>query len=294
MLNAAIPFVFVLLWSTGFIGAKFGLPYADAATFLLIRMVLNVAVFLVLLAVLKPTMPKGKALVHVLVSGLLIHGCYLGGVFAAIGYGMPAGLSSLLVGFQPILTALLVVSFSSERLNIAQWLGLGAGIIGIGLVVQGKMSWGNDADPFFAYLFCIGALTGITLGTLYQKRFCQGIDLVGCAMWQYVAAGFLFLPIAWQVEHFNVTWSLTFILTMAWLVLALSVVAVLLFLYMVKQGAASKVTSVLYLVPPVTAIQAWLFFDEAFSTISAFGIVCCALAVFLVMKAPTLTLKTPS
>ncbi len=210
----------------------------------------------------------------------MIHGFYLGGVFAAISYGMPAGLSSLLVGFQPILTALIVISLSSERLNITQWLGLVAGIVGIGLVVQGKMSWNADAQPFYAYLFVFSALIGITLGTLYQKHFCQGVDLVACAMWQYVAAGIFFLPLAWLVEGFHVTWSLTFILTMAWSVLALSVVAVLLYLYMVGQGAASKVTSVIYLVPPVTAIQGWLFFDEAFSTATILGFAVCALAVF--------------
>ncbi|MBV7297373.1 DMT family transporter [Enterovibrio paralichthyis] len=288
MFKRAIPFIFVLLWSTGFIGAKFGLPYADAATFLFIRMVLNVLVFAVILAVMRPAMPKGKTLLHVLASGLMIHGFYLGGVFAAISYGMPAGLSSLLVGFQPILTALIVISLSSERLNIAQWLGLVAGIVGIGLVVQGKMSWNADAQPVYAYLFVFSALIGITLGTLYQKHFCQGVDLVACAMWQYVAAGIFFLPLAWLVEGFHVTWSLTFILTMAWSVLALSVVAVLLYLYMVGQGAASKVTSVIYLVPPVTAIQGWLFFDEAFSTATILGFAVCALAVFLVMRAPKL------
>nr|WP_232312854.1 EamA family transporter [Enterovibrio coralii] len=122
MLKTAIPFIFVVLWSTGFIGAKFGLPYADAATFLFIRMVLNVIVFIVILGLMKPTMPQGRALFHVLASGLMIHGFYLGGVFAAIGFGMPAGLSSLLVGFQPILTALIVNNLSSERLNPAQWI----------------------------------------------------------------------------------------------------------------------------------------------------------------------------
>ncbi|WP_325894971.1 DMT family transporter [Grimontia sp. NTOU-MAR1] len=288
MLKSAIPFIFVLLWSTGFIGAKFGLPYADAATFLFIRMVLNVLVFVVILGVMKPVMPKGKLLFHVLVSGLLIHGLYLGGVFAAIGFGMPAGLSSLLVGFQPILTALLVIKFSNEKLSSSQWLGLVAGIAGIALVVKGKMTWGADAEPFYAYLFVISALAGITLGTLYQKRYCKGVDLVSCAIWQYIAAGAFFLPFASLYEGFDVTWSITFTLAMAWLVLALSVTAVLLYLYMVRHGEASKVTSLIYLVPPVTAIQGWLFFDEAFSTATIVGFAVCALAVFLVIRAPKL------
>ncbi len=291
MLKKAIPFFFVLLWSTGFVGAKFGLIDSNAATFLLIRMALNVVVFIAILSVMKPVMPKGMQLVHALVSGLLIHGFYLGGVFAAIGLGMPAGLSSLLVGLQPILTAIIVVNTSSERLNIAQWLGLAAGIVGIAFVVQGKMSWGVDAQPLYAYMFVGSALLGITFGTLYQKRFCQGVNLVASAMWQYVAATIVFLPMAWFIQGFDVTWTLTFTLTMVWSVLVLSVVAVLLYLYMVGQGAASKVTSFIYLVPPLAAIQGWLFFDETFSGSTLIGFACCALAVYLVMKAPTLSLK---
>ncbi|WP_407334198.1 DMT family transporter [Enterovibrio sp. 27052020O] len=290
MLKSTIPFIFVLLWSTGFVGAKFGLLDSNAATFLLIRMVLNVLVFLVILAVMKPVMPKGKMLVHALVSGFLIHGFYLGGVFGAIQLGMPAGLSSLLVGFQPILTAVIVVNTSAERLSFSQWLGLVAGIIGIAFVVQGKMSWGMDAQPLYAYIFIGSALLGITFGTLYQKRFCQGMNLVASAMWQYVAAAIVFLPVVWFVQGFHVTWTLTFTLTMLWSVLVLSVVAVLLYLYMVGQGAASKVTSYIYLVPPLAAIQGWLFFDEAFSAATLIGFACCALAVYLVMKAPKLSL----
>ncbi|OEE67359.1 multidrug transporter [Enterovibrio norvegicus FF-33] len=291
MLKSSIPFIFVLLWSTGFVGAKFGLLDSNAATFLLIRMVLNVLVFLVILAVMRPMMPRGKLLVHALVSGFLIHGFYLGGVFAAIQLGMPAGLSSLLVGFQPILTAVIVVNTSAERLSFSQWLGLVAGIVGIAFVVQGKMSWGMDAQPLYAYIFIGSALLGITFGTLYQKRFCQGMNLVASAMWQYVAAAVVFLPVVWFVQGFQVTWTLTFTLTMIWSVLVLSVVAVLLYLYMVGQGAASKVTSYIYLVPPLAAIQGWLFFDEAFSGATLIGFACCALAVYLVMKAPKLSFR---
>ncbi|WP_163392481.1 DMT family transporter [Enterovibrio norvegicus] len=289
MLNAAIPFVFVLLWSTGFVGAKFGLIDSNAATFLLIRMTLNVLVFVAILLVMKPVMPKGMQIIHALVSGLLIHGFYLGGVFTSIGLGMPAGLSSLLVGLQPILTAVIVVNTSSEKLNLAQWLGLAAGIIGIAFVVQGKMSWGLDAQPLYAYMFVGSALLGITFGTLYQKRFCQEMNLVASAMWQYVAATAVFLPIVWFIQGFQVTWTITFSLTMLWSVLVLSVIAVLLYLYMVGQGAASKVTSYIYLVPPLAAIQGWLFFDETFSGATLIGFACCALAVYLVMKAPKLS-----
>ncbi|MDD1794684.1 DMT family transporter [Enterovibrio makurazakiensis] len=291
MLKKAIPFIFVLLWSTGFVGAKFGLIDSNAATFLLIRMALNVLVFIAILLVMKPVMPKGMQIVHALASGILIHGFYLGGVFAAIDHGMPAGLSSLLVGLQPILTAVIVVNTSSERLNTAQWLGLAAGIIGIAFVVQGKMSWGIDAQPLYAYLFVGSALLGITFGTLYQKHFCQGMNLVASAMWQYVAATMVFLPIVWLIVGVQVTWTLTFSLTMLWSVLVLSVVAVLLYLYMVDQGAASKVTSYIYLVPPLAALQGWLFFDEAFSGATLIGFACCAMAVYLVMKAPKLSLR---
>ncbi|MBW3698190.1 DMT family transporter [Vibrio sp. T187] len=288
MLLKMIPFVFVMLWASGFIGARLGLEYAEPATLLTIRMVSNVAFFLLLIALLKRKIPRGMDFVHSFIVGALIHGFYLGGSYLAIGWGMPAGLSSLLVGLQPILTALLIVGFTAERFKLSQWLGLGLGFIGICLVLIGDIEWQNDDHKLIAFAGCMLALIGITFGTLYQKRYCKGVDMVGSALIQYLAAGVMFLPAALHYETMEVQWTMEFILTMVWLVVVLSCVAILLLLYMVENGAASAVASVFYMVPPVTAIQAWLMFGETFDALGALGFVLAAVAVYLVVKKPNL------
>jgi len=287
MLVRYIPFLFVILWASGFVGARYGLQYAEPATLLSIRMLGNVLLFLVLVAFLRRRFPTGKSLFHSAVVGLLIHGFYLGGAFLAIELGMPAGLSSLLVGLQPILTALLLVSFAQHSFKPSQWLGLVLGFIGISLVLMGKIEWHSDQHKLAAIASCFVALFGITLGTLYQKKYCQDVDMVGSATVQYFAAGLLFLPYAASFETMEVDWSMPFILTLVWLVVVLSCIAVLLLLYMVKNGAASSVASVFYLVPPTTAIQAWLMFGESFDLYGVLGFMCAAIAVYLVAKAPS-------
>lgn len=294
MLIKMIPFVFVMLWASGFIGARLGLEYAEPATLLTIRMVLNVGFFLLLIALLKRKIPTGMGLVHSFVVGILIHGFYLGGSYLAIGSGMPAGLSSLLVGLQPIVTALVIVGFTAERFKLSQWIGLGLGFIGISLVLIGDIEWQNDEHKLFAFGTSMLALIGITFGTLYQKRFCRGTDMVGSAMIQYFAAGLLFLPVALHYETMEVQWTIEFILTMTWLVVVLSCVAILLLLYMVEHGASSAVASVFYMVPPVTAIQAWLMFGESFDALGALGFLMAACAVYLVVKKPNFRLGRKS
>ncbi|UTT86663.1 DMT family transporter [Vibrio pelagius] len=290
MLIKFIPFVFVVLWSSGFVGARFGLQYAEPATLLSLRMIANVLLFVLLLAMLKRKMPRGSAFFHSCVVGILIHGFYLGGTYLAIDMGMPAGLSALLVGLQPILTAIMIVTFTVERFNWAQWVGLALGFSGISLVLMGNIEWQSDAHKMEAVLLCILALIGITFGTLYQKRFCQGVDMVGSAMVQYFAAAILFVPYAMSFESMQVDWTIEFSLTLVWLVVVLSCVAILLLLYMVEHGAASSVASVFYLVPPTTAIQAWLMFGESFDFYGALGFALAAIAVYLVVKKPNLSL----
>ncbi|MGR5555475.1 DMT family transporter [Vibrio fortis] len=290
MLIKFIPFVFVVLWSSGFVGARFGLQYAEPATLLSLRMIANALLFVLLLALLKRKMPRGSAFFHSCVVGILIHGFYLGGTYLAIDMGMPAGLSALLVGLQPILTAIMIVTFTVERFNWAQWLGLVLGFSGISLVLMGNIEWQSDAHKTEAVLLCVLALVGITFGTLYQKRFCQGVDMVGSAMVQYFASAILFVPYAMNFETMQVNWTVEFSLTMVWLVVVLSCVAILLLLYMVEHGAASNVASVFYLVPPTTAIQAWLMFGESFDFYGALGFALAAIAVYLVVKKPNLSL----
>lgn len=286
MLIKMIPFVFVILWSSGFVGARLGVEYAEPATLLSLRMVANVALFLVLIAILKRRIPRGRAFFHASVVGILIHGFYLGGTYLAIDMGMPAGLSSLLVGLQPILTALIMISCTPQRFNFAQWLGLALGFAGISLVLMGNIEWQSDDQKGLATLLCLVSLVGITCGTLYQKRFCQGTDMVGGAMVQYLASAALFLPFAMRYETMQVNWTVEFTLTLIWLVVVLSCVAILLLLYMVEHGASSSVASVFYLVPPTTAIQAWLIFGESFDIYGAMGFALSAAAVYLVVRKP--------
>ncbi|USD34371.1 MULTISPECIES: DMT family transporter [Vibrio] len=286
MLVKLIPFVFVVLWASGFVGARFGLQYAEPATLLTLRMLANVGFFWLLVTLLRRSIPKGKLFWHSCMVGVLIHGFYLGGTYIAIKLGMPAGLSSLLVGIQPILTAVLLVVFQREYFKLSQWFGLALGFVGISLVLIGKTQWQDETHKVVAIGLCILSLVGITLGTLYQKRFCQGVDMVGSALIQYLAAGCVFLPYAMSFETMQVNWTLEFVLTLGWLVVVLSCVAILLLLYMVENGASSKVASVFYLVPPMTAIQAWFIFDESFDRLAMLGFALAALAVYLVVKVP--------
>lgn len=288
MLIKMIPFLFVILWASGFVGARFGLEYAEPMTFLSLRMVLNVVLFAVLIMLLKRRIPTGRQFWHSCVSGLFIHGLYLGGTFQAIHWGIPAGLASLLVGSQPIFTALILLLMGSERLNLAQWLGLALGFAGISCVLMGNIEWQSDAHKWAAIAMCVVSLIGITVGTLYQKKFCQGVDLLGGALVQYVAAVALLLPAAMQFETMQVEWTPTFMMTLGWLVVVLSCIAILLLLYMVEHGASSSVASVFYLVPPTTAIQAWICFGESFDRLGALGFVLAAVAVYLVVKKPVL------
>ncbi|MGL6313243.1 DMT family transporter [Vibrio sp. WXL103] len=293
MIVRAIPFIFVFLWASGFVGARFGLQYAEPATLLSIRMAFNILLFLVIATWLRHPIPKGKSFWHSCVVGILIHGFYLGGTFFAISLGMPAGLSSLLVGIQPILTAVLLVLLASEELKPSQWFGLALGFVGIAMVLMGKMEWQSDLHKTLAVCMSLASLLGITVGTLYQKKYCQRVDMVGGAAVQYMAALAVFLPIAVHFETMQVQWTKEFILTLVWMVVVLSCVAILLLLYMVKNGAASSVAAVFYLVPPTTALQAWLAFGEAFDWMGLVGFVLAAKAVYLVAKKPELpTLKS--
>lgn len=286
---AAMPVVFVLLWSTGFIGAKFGLPYAEPFTFLLVRFTLTLLVLLPLMWLLKAKWPASKALWgHVAVTGLLVHAVYLSGVFYAIELGLPAGLASLLVGLQPLLTAALALPLLGERLSLWQWLGLALGLIGITLVLSGNLAPGEDGlfKGFgLGALACVfAALLGISAGTLYQKRFCAGMPLLGGSVVQYLAASVALGTGALLLETRDIAWTWTFAATLAWLVLGLSIAAILLLMAMIRRGAASKVASLFYLVPPLTALEAWWLFDETLGVLALAGMAIAIAGVVMVVR----------
>lgn len=286
--RAAMPGIFVLLWSTGFIGAKFGLPYAEPFSFLSIRFALTLLILVPLVLVMRIPWPSPLALWgHIALSGILVHGIYLGGVFYGIYLGMPAGLAALLVGLQPLLTAACAGPLLGEHLSKRQWLGLTLGLTGICLVLGSKLELGDALFTGFggkALLCVFAALLGISLGTLYQKRYCTHMPLLSGTVIQYLGASVLLGWGAVLFETRHIEWSSTFIITLGWLVLVLSIAAILLLMALIKKGEASRVASLFYLVPPVTALQAWWLFDERLPLLGIAGMVIALAGVLMVVR----------
>ncbi|MFT6914935.1 MAG: drug/metabolite transporter (DMT)-like permease [Motiliproteus sp.] len=279
------PVLFVWLWSTGFIGAKYGLPYAEPFTLLLYRMLITLGLLGLLAWWLKSHWPSPVAAMHTAVTGLLVHGFYLGGVFYAIEGGMPAGVAALIVGLQPLVTAIAAVLVLREGVVVRQWLGLLLGLVGVGLVLWEKMGVTGQVGglPLWPLIWALIALLGISIGTVYQKRFGQGVELVPGTFIQYCAATLFFALGAWALETSAVTWSMQLMLAMGWLVLGLSIGAILLLMLLIRRGAASQVASLFYLVPPVTALEAYLLFDERLGLLAMLGGALTVLAVALVI-----------
>lgn len=278
-----MPGTFVFLWSTGFIGAKFGLPYAPPATFLVLRFAFVIALMLPIALALRAPWPASPAQVaHIAVAGVLLHGGYLGGVFTAIHAGMSAGLAALVVGLQPVLTAVAAASLLRERVTARQWLGLGLGLCGVALVVAHRTTFGG-LNAFSGSMILV-ALASITLGTVYQKRFCAAFDLRAGSVIQFVAAGVALAPFAFAFEHQPVRWTGEFVFALAWLVLVLSIGAISLLTLLIRRGAATKVASLFYLVPPFTAVIAFLMFDERLGALGIAGLALAVIGVALVVR----------
>jgi drug/metabolite transporter (DMT)-like permease len=282
---APVPLFFVVLWSTGFIAAKYGLPYAPPFSFLILRCVGAVLVLLPLVLLSRAPWPRGRIL-HVALAGLLLQAGYLGGVWSAIKIGMPAGLSALIVGLQPILTAF-AAPLVGERVSPRQWLGLLLGLGGVALVVLAKIKL-NGLSPA-AIAFCLLALLSITSGTLYQKRFCPQFDLRTGTLIQFTASALVMLPLAVALEDFGpalskVHWTAQFIAALLWSIFALSIGAIFLLFRLISRNDATKVTSLLYLTPPTTAVMAWLMFGEALSPLGLAGMAVAVMGVAFVVK----------
>ena len=278
----AMPGLFVLLWSTGFVSAKYGLPYAEPLTFLLLRFVLVVALMLALSLAMRAAWPRTlKQLAHVAVAGILMQAGYLGGVFCSINLGMSAGVSALIVGIQPILTAFASAPLFGERLRAQQWLGLVMGFGGVILVVLGRSALSGITPATLA--LSVLALVSVTAGTLYQKRYCGTVDLRAGSVIQFSAAGLVLLPLALAFETLQVRWTGEFVLTLVWLVFVLSIGAISLLYVLIRKGAATTVASFFYLVPPCTAVLAYLMFNETLSTMAMAGMALAAIGVALVV-----------
>ncbi|WP_448205484.1 DMT family transporter [Azospirillum sp. sgz302134] len=279
-----MPGVFVLLWSTGFIGAKYGLPYAEPITFLLIRLGLVAVVLGLVALVTRAPWPKCWAEAgRIALAGLLVHGVYLTGVFCAIAKGMPAGVTALIVGVQPLLTAALSGPLLGERVTARQWGGLMLGLGGVGLVVSEKISF--DSANAVGMVLAIAALLGITFGTLYQKRHGTAMDLRSGAAIQYAATAAVLAVLAPLFETMQVRWTGEFVFALLWLSFVLSVGAIFLLYALIRRGAAARVASLFYLVPPVTAVIAWAMFDERLGVLALAGMALTVAGVALVNRA---------
>jgi drug/metabolite transporter (DMT)-like permease len=276
------PFVFVFLWSTGFIGAKYGLPHAEPLTFLLTRYCLVVALMTIIALATQAPWPKSKwEWLHISLSGVLVHAVYLGGVFTAISKGFPAGLSSLVVGLQPLLAAVVAALFLNELVTKRQWVGLLVGLLGISLVLSGRVQAGFTLAGIG---YALIALFGITLGTLYQKKFCPPFDWRTGAVVQFIPAAIVTFVGALLTENFNIEFVPQFNLALAWLVIVLSVGAISLLNYLIRIGSAVNVASLFYLVPASTAAIAWMLFDEKLSAIALAGMVLTILGVWMARR----------
>jgi drug/metabolite transporter (DMT)-like permease len=276
LLITLMPGVFVFLWSTGFIGAKLGLPYVEPMTFLSWRFVIVAGLMLLLALVTGAPWPKDlKMVVHIAIAGLMMQAVYLGGVFASISHGVPAGVSALIVGIQPILTAVAAGPFLGEKVSRRQWLGFLLGLAGVTLVVWNKLGLG-DGTPWGMGLSVI-ALFGITGGTLYQKKYCPNLDLRTGGVIQFGISAVVLLLFAWFGETMLVTWSGEFIFALAWLCIVMSFGAIGLLFILIRHGEAARVASLFYMVPPSTALIAFFLFDEMLDSMAMGGM---ALAVF--------------
>jgi drug/metabolite transporter (DMT)-like permease len=277
----AAPAIFVVLWSTGFIGTKYVLNNAEPLTYLAIRMILVVGLMAIMVAVARPRWPDRAGIGHSAVAGILVHGIYLGGTAIAIAHSIPAGLSALIPGLQPILTSTLANRWLGERVTPLQWSGLLLGLAGVVLILHDRPMTGEAG---FGWLASAVSLVSITLGTLYQRRYCGSIDWRAGNLVQYVAVAIFFTVGALLFENNVVHWTREFVLALIWLAVVLSIGSIGLLYWLIRHSAATAVASLFYLVPAVTAVMAYILFAERLDRVAIAGMLACAAAVFLVNR----------
>ncbi|NSY39772.1 DMT family transporter [Leisingera sp. ANG59] len=283
-LNNTFPFIFVWLWSTGFIGAKYGLPYIEPHFMLTIRFACAIGLLFLLARLFRErrlsTPEKGGQML----VGMLLHGAYLGGVFYAIKSGMSAGIVAIIVGLQPLVTALFSRFWLAQGLQGLQKLGMCIGFAGTLLVIAGSGKIGEGAVNLGGLTACIIALLGISAGSILQKRAGQGLPLLGGATYQYVGAIAVVFALSMVTETQSVTVTPQLVMAMSWLVLGLSVSALLLLMVVIRAGEIAQVASYFYLVPPATVLQAWILFGERLGGLSIAGCLITVLGVYLVIS----------
>lgn len=287
----AAPVTFVLLWSTGFIGTKYVLGGSEPLTYLGIRMVFVSVLMAGIVAIWRPRWPNRTEMLHSAAAGLLVHGFYLGGTAVAISHSVPAGLSALIPGLQPILTSTLANRWLGERVTPMQWLGLLLGVAGTILVLQNRSMSG---DIGWGFLASGVSLVSITIGTLYQKRYCTQIDWRSGNLVQFIACAALFWAGAFIFETRAVNWTTEFVLALTWLTVVLSIGSIGLLYWLIRRSAATQVASLFYLVPATTSIMAFILFDERLGVVSIIGMLACAAAVLVVNRGAKAPASPPS
>jgi drug/metabolite transporter (DMT)-like permease len=278
------PALFVLLWATGFIGAGYAMPHAEPFTFLLARFLFTLPLLAGLILILGARSLRPGDALHAAIAGAMIHGVYLGGVFWAIDNGMPAGLSALIIGLQPLLTSLMAGAALGERIMPRHWAGLAIGLAGLVIVLSPRLGGIDDGVNAITVGACLLAVLGISAGTVWQKRFVSSSDLVTGTAWQYLGATVLVGALAFALEtgDYELTGELVF--AMAWLVLVLSIGAILLLMFLIREGEVARVSSLFYLVPAVTALLAWILFGETLTPMQIAGMVVTTVGVAMATR----------
>lgn len=285
-----IPATFVLIWSSGFIIARYGMPHAEPMTFLFMRFVGVLAIMVPVVLLIRPRWPAPSQIGHIALAGVLLQAGYLGGVWAAVKQGMSAGLVALIMGLQPIVTAWFA-AVVAERLTSRQWIGLTLGLLGVGLVVYAKLSL-TGLSVLSLGLATI-ALASITIGTLYQKRFCPSFDLRAGSVIQFAVSAVACIPFMVLMETRQVAWHPELIGALIWAIFGLSIGAISLLFVMIRDGAATRVTSLLYLTPPTTAVMAWLLFNEPITLLTVSGTLLTVWGVWWVVASRSEDTKAP-
>lgn len=294
LLDTLSPAIFVLLWSTGFIGSKLGAPYIEPFVFLTIRFLCVIPVLLAFAFLTRARWPgSGRDIGHCLVAGMLIHGVYLGGIFFAIDRGMPAGIAALVLGLQPLLTALLAGPLLQERIGARHWLGLAVGGGGLALVVLPQLGVAASGLTLVNALVCLLAVIGMAFGTVYQKKYAGGLDLMPATTLQYVGALLITLPLA-AGESWRIEWSTQLIIALTWLVLVLSIGAILLLMVLIRRGSAARVASLFYLVPVAAAIESYFLFGETLGPVQIAGSALVVGALLMIRERRIGTRRTPA
>lgn len=284
-LKRLVPATFVVLWATGFIGARYAMPWAEPFTFLTLRFVIAAVILGGMMLVLGSKRLSRAGTLHAVVAGVLMQGIYLGGVFWAIHRGMPAGLSALIVGLQPIVTAVMAGELLGEAILPRHWVGLATGFVGVVIVLWPKLGAIGEGVTAATLAASVIAVVAMSLGTVWQKRFATG-DLVASTFWQYIGGAALMAAGSFAFETRAVTINGELIFALVWLVLVLSIGAIFLLMLMIRDGEMSKVASLFYLVPAVTALMAWALFGEQLNVVQLVGMAIATLGVALATAQP--------